>query len=199
VTLRLHIGSGTIYCRDYVNVDVVSPRTFLASERPDLVERYVVESDDYYARHREHARLEAFRDGPREDPYVCDRFGSWESIPCRDGEAIEVLSRQVVEHLAPHEMHAAMREARRVLSLGGILRLSVPDWDTSFRAYHETGDEALLRHILGPRNGERGYHLVGYRHASLRAIVESHGFTFMRDETNIHAYPALCCAWERTP
>ena len=195
--VQLHIGSGTVYVRGYVNIDIVSPRTFLASERPDFVERYVVDADNYYGRHTEHARLEAFRDGPREDPYLCDRFGSWEAVPCRDGEAAEVLSRQVVEHLAPHEMHAAMREARRVLAPNGVLRLSVPDWDASFRAYRETGEAAMLRHILGPRNSERGYHLVGYTRASLDTLVQAHGFAPGEDEPSPHAYPSLCLRWVR--
>lgn len=199
MTVKLHMGSGTVYVHGYTNVDIVSPRTFLASERPDLVRSYEVEENNYYGRHVEHSRLEAFRNGPREDPYLCDRFGSWESIPCRDGEALEVLSRQVVEHLAPHEMHAAMREAVRVLSPGGLLRLSVPDWAASFRAYYETGDETLLRHLLGPRNSERGYHLVGYTRESLDALVRSHGFEAGEDEPSPHAYPSLCMRWRLAP
>jgi hypothetical protein len=79
-----------------------------------------------------------------------------------------------------------------------LLRLSVPDFDASLHAYHETGDAALLRHLLGPRNSERGYHLVGYTKPALRAIVEAHGFRFVDDEVSPHAYPALCCIWRRS-
>jgi hypothetical protein len=197
VTVRLHVGSGSVYLRGYVNVDIVSPRTFLATEWPDLIERYVTDEEHYYARHDDHACIDAFRDGPRFDSYLCDRFGDFAHLPCRDCEAEEILSRQVVEHLSCEEMTAAMREAHRTLVPHGVLRLSVPDFDSSLRLYRDTGDPVMLRNILGPRNSERGFHLVGYSLKTLRATVERHGFEFISEDENPHCYPSICARWRK--
>lgn len=198
MSTKLHLGCGTIYLRPgWTNVDLPSPRVFLAADRPDLVEAYATTEDHYYAKHETHAKLEGFRAGPRHDQYVCDRYGSLTAIPCPDREADEVLARQVFEHLSLGEAKLALREIRRVLTSGGKLRLSVPDHEGSLRAFRETGNEILIRHLLGPRTDEFGFHLMSYTRRSLRALVESHGFEFVGEELNIHAYPALCLAWHK--
>jgi SAM-dependent methyltransferase len=197
VTVKLHVGSGTVYLKGYVNVDVPSPRVHLAADRPDLVARYATAEISYYARHTEHKAIQDFREGPRFDEYVCDRYGAWDHLPCPDGSATEVLSRQVFEHLSATEAQRALLEARRVLAPGGALRLSVPDHEGTLALFIETHNPLYVRHLLGPRRDEFGYHLRSYTHAGLRALVEAHGFEFVNDELNLHAYPAICCAWRR--
>lgn len=197
MSVRLHVGSGTVYVTGYVNVDVPSPRVFLAVDRPDLVARYETTVDNYYARHTEHKAIQDFREGPRFDEYVCDRYGSWDHLPCPDGAATEILSRQVFEHLSAGEAERALLEAKRVLAPGGFLRLSVPDHEGTLGLFIQTRDPLYIRHLLGPRRDAFGYHLRSYDHAGLRALVEGFGFAFVRDELNLHAYPAVCCEWQK--
>ena len=84
-----------------------------------------------------------------------------------------------------------------MLAPGGRLRLSVPDFDKTLEGYGLSRDPVLLRHMLGPRNSTRGFHLLGYGKESLRRCVEAEGYEFVGEEENIHAYPALCFVWRK--
>ena len=194
---KLHIGSGTVYLRGWVNVDVPSLRCFLASERPDLVEAYATREERYYSRHDDHKAIQSFVVPPADDPYLCDRFGSWMALPCRDAEAAEVLSRGVFEHLSETEAHFALREAWRVLGPEGLLRLSVPDHEATLDRFIQTRDPLYIRFLLGPRGEGAGYHMKSYTRTALRTLVESHGFVFERDDLNTHVYPMHAMAWKK--
>jgi len=198
VAARLHVGSGTVMLRGYLNVDVPTPRCFLASERPDLLERYVTDEGQYYRRHEEYAKLDAFRQGPNQDLYCCDAFGRWDCIPCRDGEAEELLSRQSFEHLGLSDAHRALEETRRVLQSGGMLRLSVPDHESTMRNFIETREVLLIRHMLGPRNSPYGFHQMSYTEDSLNKLVCEHGFVPVGQDTNPHIYPSISLKWRRS-
>ena len=196
--MRLHIGCGTVFLKDWLNIDMPGPRTFLAMERPDLVEKWSTTEDHYYAKHSA-SDVRTMALGPLDQEYVCDLYGDWENLPRVDID--EILGRHTWEHLS-------IREARRTLSRlmermkdGATLRLDVPDHCCSLKRYRETTDplEAAFyeRHLLGPRRNDNGYHLVGYSRDFLRSMVEEYGFGFVMEEENIHCYPAFCLQFKR--
>lgn len=191
MTKRLHIGCGSVYLNDWINVDVKGPHTFLAEDRPDLVEKLGTDDAHYYAKH-EDKTLETVRKGPLDQEYVCDIFGSFGSLPLPYWEIDEVLARHSFEHLSFNEARTALDMLDSVLKVGGILRLDVPDHEATLREYHRTGDEFYVRHLLGPRRNEFGFHMMSYTRETLRNLVEDHGFTFAAEEPNIHFYPAFC-------
>jgi len=198
VSVRAHIGSGTVYLSPgWTNVDLPAARCLLAADRPDLVEAYATTPERYYARHQEHNTVGSFASGPGTAPYLCDCFGRWDCLPFRAGEVVELLARQSFEHLSQREAHAALAEVRRVLVAGGVLRLSVPDHEAGLKAYRETGDPVMARVLLGPRNCAEGYHLQSYTYDTLRELVEGHGFAFVEREPNLHSYPSLCLVWRK--
>lgn len=189
--MKLHIGSGSVYLRGYVNVDVQAPKTFLASDRPDLVERLATTDDDYYARHKDKDQ-DALRDGPLNQEYVCDVFGSFADLPVSYWCVDEVLSRHCFEHLSITEARAALSSLDAAMKVNAVLRIDVPDHEETLKLLRETGDEFYVRHLLGPRRDERGFHMMSYTRASLIALVEEYGFRFDAEEPNIHFYPAFC-------
>jgi hypothetical protein len=195
--LKLHVGSGTVMLRGYRNIDVPTPRCYLASERPNLLERYLTDEGQYYQRHEEYAKLDAFRQGPSHDLYCCDAFGRWDCLPCRDHEAEELLSRQSFEHLGLADAHRALDEAKRVLQPGGLLRLSVPDHETTMRNFIETREVLLIRHLLGPRTSVYGFHQMSYTEDSLDRLVREHGFELLGQDANPHIYPSISLKWRR--
>lgn len=195
--MRMHIGSGTVYLRDWVNVDVPTENCFLASERPDLVELWgTTEAEGYYARH-EKKSIDEFRKGARVQEYVCDRFGTFSFLPAPPGTVKEVLARQSFEHLSKTEARAALKSINTVMEPLGILRLDVPDNDETLRLLMETKDPFYIRHFLGPRKGDYGKHCVSYTKDELISLVQNYGFSFLKEERNIHLYPAFTLRFEK--
>lgn len=193
--MKLHIGAGAVYLRDWVNVDLPLPHVFLARDRQDLVEKFITTEDKYYGRHQER-NTESTREVPKQRDTVCDCYGSFQFIPARMGTVSEILARQVFEHLDRTEAKQALRGCFDALKPGGILRLDVPDPDATLRKYRDTGDEFYFRHLFGPRRDLYGFH-THYTRGMLTELVESHGFTYTGEEANVHFYPAFCLRFEK--
>lgn len=189
---KIHIGNGTVYLQDYINVDLPSDNCFLWSERQDLVDKYITTDDDYYGKHSNKS-TEKFKAGPKIVESVCDRYGSFQNIPARTGTITKVLSRQVFEHQSIPEAIAALRECYRVLLPGGELTIDVPDPVESIYRFAESEDEFYIRHIVGPKSkGSWGWHCMAYTAEDLINLCQNNGFLFLRNEPNIHIYPAIC-------
>lgn len=202
----MHLGCGTVYLDPtdgWVNCDLPFEGLFLAEDRPDLVERYITtEERGYYARHAD-VTMESLAAGPVTREAVCDAFAGFDRLPCGIGEADELLARHSFEHLSMTEARRAMDEIDRVLRPGGLLRLDVPDHEASLRAYAEAGDDVSrafhVRHLLGARRNDYGYHVMSWTRERLRTFVEEYGFVFDAEEPNIHFYPAFTLRWRKPP
>jgi SAM-dependent methyltransferase len=111
-------------------------------------------------------------------------------IPCPDRSADVVYSSHMIEHLDRGEAQRFLREARRVLRRGGIIRLAAPDLSLLMQDYlrHRDADEFVGRTlmtlarpagirrrarsaVIGPRN-----HLWMYDGDSLGGLLRSSGF-----------------------
>lgn len=193
---RLHVGSGSVYLRDWINVDVKGPRTFLASNRPDLVEKFGTTDDQYYARHQDKT-IDTVRQGPLDQDYVCDAYGSFGNLPLPYWEIDEVLARHAFEHLSFNEARSALDMLDSVMKVGAVLRLDVPDHEETVRLLQETRDPFYARHLLGPRRDQYGYHMRSYTRQGLIDLVEDHGFSYICEEPNIHFYPAFCLRFHK--
>lgn len=197
--VRLHIGSGSVYLLNWHNVDVAGPNTYLAKDRPDLVEKWATtEEHGYYARHQDKTQ-DKLRSGPLDQEYVCDDYADFLCLrvdPIRH-RLIEVLSRHSFEHLSINEAKTALRRIFRLMDPAGLLRIDVPDHEGTMRAFRETGDEFYIRHLLGPRRNQYGFHMMSYTREALRELVESIGFEYVEEEKNIHFYPAFCLKFRK--
>src|SRR5688572_17847458 len=145
--MRLHVGNGAIFLREWVNVDLPLPHVFLAKERSDLVERFSTTEDNYYGRHQDQT-VEQWRKGAICQETVCNVYGSFAFLPVRPGSVSEILSRQAFEHLDRSQAVVAIDQCRRALKVGGLLRIDIPDADETIRRYGETRDEFYLRHLF---------------------------------------------------
>jgi hypothetical protein len=193
-------GCGAVYLDGYLNIDVREPGTFLAKDRPDLVVKWRTTEDRYYARH-EDKTIDTLRDGPLHQEYVqeyvCGRYGDFFDLPAAPGDVSEVLTRQCFEHLSIREAHRALDSLCRLMASGGLLRVDVPDHEETLRLFRQNGDEFYIRHLLGPRRNDYGFHMMSYTRDRLRALVEGHGFSLIAEEPNIHFFPAFCLRFKR--
>ena len=111
-------------------------------------------------------------------------------LPLADSSAKVLYSSHVLEHLDRQEVELYLREARRILCPGGILRLVVPDLTMIINKYNENHDaDAFITEIylsqLRPRTftqrlratvvGSR-IHQWAYDGASLSQLLLKNGF-----------------------
>lgn len=203
--MKLHIGCGTVYLRDYLNVDLRQSGAVLACEQPDLAAERSVPESDYYAGTRSRTVADFATSTAAElQERVCDAYGSFENMPCDDHVADEILSRQVFEHLSAWEAQRALKECRRVLKTDGLLRLSVPDvpatielWRNAVLNGDTTTEIFCGRHIFGSRKSEAFYHLCAWDTIRLTAACANYGFELVNEEPNIHSYPAICLKFRK--
>lgn len=111
-------------------------------------------------------------------------------LPLPDSSAEVLYSSHMLEHLDREEVIAFLGEARRVLAIGGIIRIAVPDLEKYVEAYLKTRDaDAFIEstHLCSPRPRRFADRMrlavVGHRHhqwmydgASLCRVLIGTGF-----------------------
>lgn len=111
-------------------------------------------------------------------------------IPLPDNSADVLYTSHMVEHLDQAEVRRFLREARRVLMSGGIIRIAVPDLKKQVDEYVETGDanrfierthlakqrpKSILDRLKYLIIGDR-HHLWMYDASSIRSLLLEIGF-----------------------
>jgi SAM-dependent methyltransferase len=104
-----------------------------------------------------------------------------------DGSVDLIYSSHALEYFDPVEARAAIGEWARVLRLGGVLRLAVPDFQSLIEVYRRTGKlESILgplfgrMEISGPSGPQVLYHRTTYDYASLERLCLEGGFSTVR-------------------
>jgi ubiquinone/menaquinone biosynthesis C-methylase UbiE len=184
MALKLHVGCGTVYLDGYVNLDVpVEGYSFLATERPDLVERNRTTVDRYY------------KHGPgRPQACVVDAYAPVDALPYPPNSADEIRAVQCLEHLPMKDGPRVLRHWYDILKPGGVAHVDVPDFEETARQLLAQPDEAskewYYRLIYGSQKNAYAYHKNGFSPARLERLLREAGYAEVRHVPNtIHFYP----------
>jgi predicted SAM-dependent methyltransferase len=121
-------------------------------------------------------------------PHIDYKHGV-DSLPMFQDSSVDLIyTSHVFEYFDRQEAVAVLKEYRRVLKIGGTLRIAVPDFEALLEVYHRTND---LSRILGPLFGRMIinentdsphtlYHKTVYDFHSLKAVLEANGFVNVR-------------------
>ncbi len=99
-----------------------------------------------------------------------------------DGGAELVYMCHVLEHVPRLEIFDVLSELKRVLRPGGVLRISVPDFDRLVEMYRATGSNAdyVISPLLGSHANPYDVHYWIFTKASLSVILRQAGFSMVR-------------------
>jgi predicted SAM-dependent methyltransferase len=102
-----------------------------------------------------------------------------------DGTAALIYACHCLEHVSFLETEAVLREWRRVLKPGGILRISVPDFDCILAIYEAFQHDiaAIEKTLMGGQNYAANFHKAVFNRAHLTRLLESAGFVNVRPWT----------------
>ena len=96
-----------------------------------------------------------------------------------DGYFDYILASDIMEHFPISETANILKEWRRVLKVGGIIELRVPNFREICRKYiegiHDTKLSSWL--IFGGQDYSGNFHYVGFDREWFKSIVEPLGFT----------------------
>jgi len=88
----------------------------------------------------------------------------------------------VLEHMRAPHVEDVLREMKRILKIGGVLRLSVPDFDRLIDVYKAAGEDlsAIHMQLMGGQDSQYNVHYCAFNHRSLSALLQEVGFATVR-------------------
>ena len=101
-------------------------------------------------------------------------------LPFEDNSVDLIYTSHLLEYFDKNEVGAILKEWRRVLKVGGVLRLAVPNFEPIAKLYVE--QNLMLENFLGllygamDCNGQKIYHKTVYDFRSLRFLLKHNGF-----------------------
>jgi predicted SAM-dependent methyltransferase len=95
-----------------------------------------------------------------------------------DGAISEIYMCHVLEHFSFEEIEVILRNLHKKLKVGGILRLSVPDFDSLVTVYHANGNnlELIKLALMGGQDYAHNFHKSVFNRATLSRLLVKHGF-----------------------
>lgn len=187
---KLHLGAGSVYLRGYTNIDVKQPNYFLATQRPDLVEKNGTTINNYY---RREVSVQDYIAGTyHETECVVDVFCDIRYLNYDEESVDEIVLIHVLEHFNLIDATTILYNLFNILKVGGTLRVHVPDIEGIMRAYVEGEDiEWVTRQLYGSQKNKYSVHPYGYTQKSLINLLKKVGFSRTTRTRNINDYPAF--------
>lgn len=108
--------------------------------------------------------------------------------------ATEILARHILEHFPWRETVAVLSKWRRVLKVGGLLKIEVPNLSWQVKAMHtgETSEEELVRLMFGDQDYEGNFHKTGFTEGLLRGALTEAGMREIRVDDIGMVFVAWC-------
>lgn len=98
----------------------------------------------------------------------------------QDGSVAEIYSSNVLEHFPHVRTLEVLKDWARVLSPGGILYLSVPDFKRTIDLYHACGgvlNDWIVNFLYGDQGYKTAFHYTAFDFPRLTGILKQAGFS----------------------
>lgn len=111
-------------------------------------------------------------------------IGGIEKLPRFKDQSVNlVYASHALEHISHLKTDEVLNEWYRVLRHGGILRISVPNFDCLLDIYQNSGSsmESILGNLMGGQHYKYNYHKTMFNQASLTSLMKKAGFKEVRE------------------
>jgi len=97
----------------------------------------------------------------------------------RTGTVDLVYMCHILEHIKECDLRRVLSEMKRVLKFGGVLRLSVPDFDKLVEVYNACGRDidAIEKQLMGGQDHEYNIHYCVFNHRRMSELLKEVGFS----------------------
>ena len=105
-----------------------------------------------------------------------------------------IYASHVLEHISHKHLSKVLSEWRRVLKGGGILRISVPDFDKLIEVYSSEDEDirAIMMPLMGGQDHSHNFHNTVFNRKYLTELLLSVGFREVREwdpeEVELHSF-----------
>ncbi|MBP5973268.1 methyltransferase domain-containing protein [Brasilonema sp. CT11] len=102
-----------------------------------------------------------------------------DNLSCFKRDTVDLIyASHCLEHFPHAKVPEVLTEWFRVLKQGGILRLSVPDFDLLLDIYKDSGNDinTIITALMGGQDYKYNFHMIAFNKASLSALLKNAGF-----------------------
>lgn len=114
-----------------------------------------------------------------------------------DGSIGEIYLSHVLEHLSFEEVNKFLEKMHHKIAVGGVLRISVPDFESIVTIYLENDRSinSVKYALMGGQDYEFNFHKSVYNHKSLESLLLNAGFTDIENWNTEEAFGADIGDW----
>ncbi|TGL99216.1 class I SAM-dependent methyltransferase [Leptospira jelokensis] len=114
-----------------------------------------------------------------------------------DHSIAEIYMCHVLEHFNISEIESILKRYKQKLKIGGILRISVPDFDLLIKIYEQTNKSIKLitPSILGGQDYEYNFHKIIFNRELLASILEKVGFKNIEEWETMEVFGMTINDW----
>lgn len=192
---KIHLGCGSVYLKGYTNVDGKFDNHYLASDRPDIVEKNITTYEKYYK--YPVTRLDIEQRNLIKQDVVVDMYAEdYDNLPFEENSLDEILLVQVFEHFSWEEGKTLLNYWYKLLKPGGKIIIDVPDLDRTVDGYYHSRTQYdkdwYARLLFGSQKNKYAFHKGMYNKESLERALKEAKFKHIQQARSLnHFYPAF--------
>lgn len=116
-----------------------------------------------------------------------------------DSSCSEIYSSNILEHFSHTKTLDVLSEWYRLLRVGGVLKISVPDFDRAIEIYQQCGmADWVVNFLWGDQGYEGANHYCGFNEARLTKLLKQVGFSEVCRVETLPGCNALECSNNRS-
>ena len=136
----------------------------------------------------------------RQAPHVHLQSEGFALSEFADGAISEIYMCHVLEHFSFEEVGEILRNFHKKLKIGGVLRLSVPDFDRLVTVYQANGNnlELVKLALMGGQDYAYNFHKCVFNCTTLTDVLVACGFEHMLEWNTLEEFGTHLGDWSET-